>query len=153
MRFPKTAGKSTGLAGANQSPLSVQVAPSAKVGGTFEAHVTPRIALGVDMISGFAKAEVFMEIDTSGTIDLGVQAVGGKIDIVGKGKEDPEDISKVEGCLGINAAITARAGAQGSVFPFFDETAAFDFFKKEFQLFQVSSPFLPSYLFIYLFIY
>ena len=134
MRFPKTAGTSTGKALAKDGPLKLQVTPQIGLGGVFEGHVTPRIALGVDMISGLAKAEVFMEIDGKGSLDLGIQ--------VAKTVGAPG--TNVTGCIGLNAGITARAGAEGSVFPFFSKTANFDFFTKEFELFKVTCSILLS---------
>jgi len=130
MRFPpKQAGPSSGVATASKAPLKVEVSPQATIGGSFEGHITPRIALGVDMLNGLAKAEIFMETDVKGSIDLGVTLAK---------SAGANSTASVTGCVGLNSAITARVGAEGGVFPFFDRTTAFDIFTKEFALFKVS---------------
>lgn len=133
MRFPpkQTGPSAPSSASAVKAPLKVSVTPQLGIGGAFEGHITPRLALGVDMISGFAKAEVFLEADIKGGIELGIE-VAKNTAPANQGK-----LSSVSGCIGLTSAIKARAGAEGSITPFFDQVTGFDIFAKDFPLFKV----------------
>ena len=139
MRYPpKNAGPSSGSVAPvkGKSPITLSVAPSGTVGGAFEGHLTPRLALGVDMINGFAKAEVFMELDSKLGVDLGITAK--------KVLDTTAKPTNVEGCVTFSAGVGVKAGAEGQVFPFFDKTLAFNIFNKDFELHKVCVSIHPS---------
>ncbi|KAF4602956.1 hypothetical protein EYR38_003360 [Pleurotus pulmonarius] len=56
------------------TPLRLSASPSVKATGSIEAHIIPRLNLGVSVFDGAAGANVFLEFDTSAKAALSVNA-------------------------------------------------------------------------------
>ena len=142
MRFPKTAGPSDGDVKTERALLKLEVVPQVQVGGTVEGHLTPRVSLGVDLINGFSKANVFVDLDMTTTTTLGVQAQA----IASNAKDPKAKDAATSGvkngfsrCIQIDQAFDARAGTDGTIPGFFDKSTAIPIFSKKFELFKASS--------------
>lgn len=129
MRFPPSQGGSAADAVSNDAPLRMTINPEVGLSGSLEAHLTPRIGLGIDLISGFATAEVFLDVDVSGKASLNVEA-----SVVASTDSNPD--TSVRGCMDIDAGIAFRGGATGSVAGIFDGETTVDIFRRDFKLFQ-----------------
>lgn len=146
MRFPPKQGPSEGKVVAVNAPLTLDVSPQVELGGSLEGHLTPRLALGVDLLSGFARANVFVDVDMSGTLNMGVKAVAKATTAKpapANPATDPKSTANISGCVGLNSGIAARAGTDGVLPGFFDKTTAVPIFQKEFELFKVNLSMCP----------
>ncbi|KAG8808255.1 hypothetical protein FRC17_004032, partial [Serendipita sp. 399] len=84
MVFPQDQGESSGEATqANQNPLTLAIGGSAKLTGSVEAHLIPRVDLGVKVLSGAASASVFLQLDGYGALDMDLSIQGGASTTVG----------------------------------------------------------------------
>ncbi|KAG8775303.1 hypothetical protein FRC15_000633, partial [Serendipita sp. 397] len=77
MVFPQDQGTSNGQASQDQqNPLSLSIGGSAELFGTVEAHLIPRVDLGVKVLSGAASASVFLQLDGYGALDMNLKLQG-----------------------------------------------------------------------------
>ncbi|KAK0458142.1 uncharacterized protein EV420DRAFT_1270744 [Desarmillaria tabescens] len=56
------------------TPLELSVGAAVNATGTIEAHLIPRLNLGLSAFAGIAEANVFLELDASATLDLELDA-------------------------------------------------------------------------------
>ncbi|KAJ7859410.1 hypothetical protein B0H13DRAFT_2075217 [Mycena leptocephala] len=116
--MPPTEGKSTG--DATESNTAVDFGASFTPGdlnANADVHVIPSLEFGIDALAGFAKAEVFIQADADGSVDMNSTIA--------------EDFS-MDGCNGINV----NAGARGTFLKFFSNSTTIPIFNKRAQLFQ-----------------
>jgi len=60
----------------SDAPLQISVSPNVQAEAKLEAHVIPTIDIGMDAFGGKAQASVFLNLDASATLDLTVNAGG-----------------------------------------------------------------------------
>ena len=55
----------------------MSVGASASLKGQAAAHIVPRLAIGIDLLQGSAKATVFADVDGFAKLDFGLTAAAG----------------------------------------------------------------------------
>ncbi|KAK6981070.1 hypothetical protein R3P38DRAFT_3465266 [Favolaschia claudopus] len=85
-----------------------------------EVHVIPSLNFGIDAIGGFAKAQVFIEADADGRVDMN-STIG-------------TDLS-MDGCVKMSTGINVNAGARGTFLKFFSDATTIPIFNKRADLF------------------
>ncbi|KAK0235436.1 hypothetical protein EDD85DRAFT_773310 [Armillaria nabsnona] len=70
--FPPTDANAPGSGSFNtgDTPLKLSVGTAINATGTIEAHLIPRLNLGLSAFAGTVEANVFLELDASATLDL-----------------------------------------------------------------------------------
>ncbi|KAJ7865422.1 hypothetical protein B0H13DRAFT_2067834 [Mycena leptocephala] len=86
-----------------------------------DVHVIPSLEFGIDALAGFAKAEVFIQADADGSVDMNSTIA--------------EDFS-MDGCVTMSTGINVNAGARGTFLKFFSNSTTIPIFNKRAQLFQ-----------------
>ncbi|PVF92576.1 hypothetical protein CPB86DRAFT_841263 [Serendipita vermifera] len=78
MVYPPEEGNSNAQAsqGDGQNPLVLSIGGSASLTGTVQAHIIPRVDLGVSVLSGIASASVFLQLDGYGSLDMSLSVEG-----------------------------------------------------------------------------
>jgi hypothetical protein len=56
--------------------LTLSIGGSASLTGTVQAHIIPRVDLGVNVLSGLASASVFLQLDGYGSLDMSLSVEG-----------------------------------------------------------------------------
>jgi hypothetical protein len=125
-------------------------------------HLIPALTFGVDVLKGKAQADIFINLDTSATLDVSAK---GSIDIAktlnarstrlrrgsagvraARRLEETELVARqnlgaasadIEGCVAMGTGVSVNVGAKGQFFNFFNANTALALFKKDFQLFKV----------------
>ncbi|KAH8923602.1 hypothetical protein BT69DRAFT_1262291 [Atractiella rhizophila] len=116
----------------NPADLSLSVSPEATASGTLEFHLIPSISIGLDALS-IAKAEVFLNLDSSATLNANLAVTGPEINqnlSVPITASDPQ----FSGCLDIAAGLDVNAGASADFFDIFKKDATISLFSKDFQI-------------------
>ncbi|KAF8877432.1 hypothetical protein BD779DRAFT_1677327 [Infundibulicybe gibba] len=73
--FPLRQGQATsGSFNLGDTPLKLSASPAMKAAGSVEAHLIPSLNLGISAIGGTVKAEVFLALDASATMQLSLEA-------------------------------------------------------------------------------
>ena len=126
-----------------KAPLNLEVSPQVNVGGSLEGHLTPRVTLGVNLLNGLARADVFVDLDMSATTNLNIKAEATR-----GIKQAPPSSSTTgfvptasesfTGCVDVVSKIAVNAGIAGSIPGILDKTAAIPLFSKSFPLFKAS---------------
>jgi hypothetical protein len=98
------------------APLKITVTPTASITGNVEAHIIPRIDLGVEVLEGAGSATAFLGLDAWGKLDLGVSASAS----AGTGTGGSSASGSVQGCIDLNAGFDIPVGVQYSL-PFFGD--------------------------------
>lgn len=134
--FPSSANHQSGLTfNPGESPLKLSVDPKASATGTITAHLIPRVDLGISGMNGLAKATVFLNLDASATTTLSV--TGGASTEVSTSSSDNNGITtSVNGCADVGAGFDVNAGADGSFFGVFDQSASVALFSKKIDIFK-----------------
>lgn len=135
--FPSSANHQSGLTfNPGNSPLKLSVDPKASAGtGTITAHVIPRVDLGISGMNGLAKATVFLNLDASATTTFNV--TGETSTEVSTSDSDNNGITTaVNGCADVDAEFDVNAGADGSFFGVFNQSASVALFSKKISIFQ-----------------
>ncbi|RDB30203.1 hypothetical protein Hypma_010439 [Hypsizygus marmoreus] len=109
-------------------PLKVSVSPSLNSRATAEAHVIPRLDVGISAIGGAVKAAVYLDLDASASVVLTLNAAAN----TGTGGTS----ASVDGCVDADAGLNVHAGADGSFFGLFDKSTAVTLFSKQFDIYQ-----------------
>lgn len=82
-----------------------------------------------------ADASIFLDLDASATLDLGLDASAtGSV----CPKDEKSGSAEFAGCVDLKGGFSANAGAQGTFFDIFNENTQIPIVSKEFELFQVS---------------
>jgi len=61
--------------------LQLSLSPSAQANGSVSAHLIPTLNLGVSALNDVVKANVFLNLDTSATLQLSLEAAGAQSNI------------------------------------------------------------------------
>ncbi|KAH9475770.1 hypothetical protein JR316_0011329 [Psilocybe cubensis] len=81
--FPPNSNRpSGGSFNAGNTPLKLSASPNAKATGTLEAHLIPSLNLGLSALNDVAKASIFVELDGSASLTLGLEAAAEDIPIL-----------------------------------------------------------------------
>lgn len=116
--------------------LQLSVSPSVASKGVVEAHLVPKLDLGISALGG-AEATVFVELDSSASATL---TLNGKAN-VGATLEDNQASTSagasVDGCASVDGGIDVNAGADAAFFDLFDASTSVPLFTKKYQIFQV----------------
>ncbi|PBK81699.1 hypothetical protein ARMGADRAFT_1020065 [Armillaria gallica] len=85
--FPPTDGNAPGSGSFNtgDTPLKLSVGTAINATGTIEAHLIPRLNLGLSAFVGTAEANVFLELDASATLNLELDATAEANATIGNG--------------------------------------------------------------------
>ncbi|SJL12386.1 uncharacterized protein ARMOST_15812 [Armillaria ostoyae] len=85
--FPPTDSNAPGSGSFNagDTPLKLSVGAAINATGAIEAHLIPRLNLGVSAFDGTFKANVFLELDASATLDLELDAMAEANATIGDG--------------------------------------------------------------------
>ncbi|KAF8896682.1 hypothetical protein BD779DRAFT_1668426 [Infundibulicybe gibba] len=76
MRFPPSSSqRSTGAFRLGDIPLKLFVSPSVKATGGVEAHIIPRLNIGINAFGRTVSANAFLNLDASAKMTLGLEAV------------------------------------------------------------------------------
>ncbi|KAJ6488477.1 hypothetical protein C8R47DRAFT_1125605 [Mycena vitilis] len=120
--MPPTEGNSTGDAAESNTAVdfSASFTPG-DLNANADVHVIPSLNFGIDALAGFAKAEVFIEADADGSVDMNSTIA--------------EDFS-MDGCVTMSTGINVNAGARGTFLKFFSNSTTIPIFKKRATLFQ-----------------
>ncbi|KAL0959108.1 hypothetical protein HGRIS_014405 [Hohenbuehelia grisea] len=142
----------------------LSVGPSVSSTGRVEAHIMPRLALGLVGPGGIAKANLFVELDASTAVSVNLQAKG----LIGTKRgnkrfnavasrssvheDDDSDASDgallevsrrstsadigANGCVTFSADLAANIGADASFFGIFDGVRKHTIAHKSFEIFQ-----------------
>ncbi|KAI5116203.1 hypothetical protein M0805_006760 [Coniferiporia weirii] len=112
-------------------PLKLSVSPNVSSNATLEVHLIPTLNVGLSVFK--ASATVFLDVDTSATLDLGLEAgVNGSIDTGG----DTSASAEVDGCVNIGGGVSVDVGAEGSLPGLFDDSTQTSLLQKSFSFFQ-----------------
>lgn len=117
----------------NDTPLKLSVSPDVSTNTTLEAHLIPSLNVGLSAFGKLVSASVFLDLDTSATLDLGLEA-NATAAISTNGTKSAS--GSVDGCVDLKAGVGINVGAEGSFFGLFDPTAQLSLFQKDFDLFQ-----------------
>lgn len=75
VNFPPDSGSSSAQTSHVETPFSLSVNPATlSTTGTVGAHLIPRVEVGVNILSGLAKADVYLSLDASASLDLQLDA-------------------------------------------------------------------------------
>ncbi|KAJ7149609.1 hypothetical protein C8R46DRAFT_1309474 [Mycena filopes] len=85
-----------------------------------DVHVIPALTFGIDALGGFAKAEVFVQADADGSVDMNSTIA--------------DDFS-MDGCVIMSTGINVNAGARGTFLKFFSNSTTIPIFNKRVTLF------------------
>lgn len=111
--------------------------PKASAGtGTITAHVIPRVDLGISGMGGLAKATVFLNLDASATTTFNVTG-DTSIEVSTSDSDNNGITTAVNGCADVDAEFDVNAGADGSFFGVFNQSASVALFSKKINIFQV----------------
>ncbi|KAK0220849.1 hypothetical protein EDD85DRAFT_863679 [Armillaria nabsnona] len=85
--FPPTDGNApdSGSFNTGDTPLKLSVGTAINATGTIEAHLIPRLNLGLSAFAGTVEANVFLELDASATLDLELDATAEANATIGNG--------------------------------------------------------------------
>jgi len=134
--------------------LKLSVSPSVASKGIIEAHLIPRIDVGITVLSGIATATVYLDLDASAAVTLSLNATAQSnatvphSSAVSTTMSDPvarsdvaDKTGNVNGCVDVGAALDVNAGAQDKLFGIFDQSTKVNLFHKHFDLFTVRHQF------------
>ncbi|KAK0200009.1 hypothetical protein DFS33DRAFT_1267684 [Desarmillaria ectypa] len=85
--FPSNDDNASGSGSFNtgDTPLKLSIGSAVNATGTIEAHLIPRLNLGLSAFAGTVKANVFLELDASATLDLELDAMAEANATIGNG--------------------------------------------------------------------
>lgn len=111
--------------------------PKASATGTITAHVIPRVDLGISGMNGLAQATVFLNLDASATTTFSVTGEASADEVSTSDSDNNGITTSVNGCADVHAGFDVNAGADGSLFGVFDQSASVALFSKKINIFQV----------------
>jgi hypothetical protein len=95
-----------------------------------------QVSLGLDALSGVAKADVNLNFDASSTLGLQFDATATKS--VGTNSSQSDSAN---GCVDLSGGIAIDVGADADFFDLFDPSKQITLFSKNFDIFQVGLAF------------
>ena len=138
--------------------IKLDVGASATLTGRAEAHLIPRIDIGVEILNGLAQATVFANVDASAGLGFTLEAKTSGTPVDGTVGSPNVDFANFEssfgGSVGLDLGVSINVGAEAalgtsaptplSLFqteslpePFFNTDANFEVFQRTFPLFEV----------------
>ncbi|KAJ6531433.1 hypothetical protein DFH09DRAFT_140245 [Mycena vulgaris] len=121
----------------NNSPLNFSVSPELASSATLDAHIIPGLDFGITAIGGIATATVFVDLDTSSTMTLSLDAAANASgNVTTKGAAVSSTSASLDGCVDIGAGLAIDAGADGAFFGLFDFAPTTNLFTKNFDFFK-----------------
>ncbi|KAK0473466.1 hypothetical protein IW261DRAFT_1342652 [Armillaria novae-zelandiae] len=144
--FPPTDANAPGSGSFNagDTPLKLSVGTAINATGTIEAHLIPRLTLGISAFT--AKADVFLELDASATLNLELDATAEANATIGDGSTSTDASSasvstdtnaSVSGCFSVNSGLDVNIGAEGNFFNVIKDGVSLTLFNTNFDLFKV----------------
>ncbi|RDB30162.1 hypothetical protein Hypma_012361 [Hypsizygus marmoreus] len=109
-------------------PVKLSVAPSLASTATANAHIIPRLDIGINALGGAVTAAVFLDLDASATVVLTLNAAASG----GSGGTS----GSVTGCVDADAGLNVHAGADASFFGIFDKTTQVSLYSRSFDIYQ-----------------
>ncbi|RDB30165.1 hypothetical protein Hypma_012365 [Hypsizygus marmoreus] len=135
---PSPNSPSDGSFSPGNRPLKLSVSPSLASKAIVTAHLIPRLDIGVSALGGVAEATVFLDLDTSASVTMTLNAAanaGASVE-TSTGDVTSGASGGIDGCVKAGAALNVNAGAEGSFFGIFDKSTQVPLFGKEFEVFQ-----------------
>jgi len=83
--------------------------------GSFEAHLTPRLEFGVDILGGTARAGVFADLDTSARLELSLQAKANGTSVANPNVDLSTFKASLDGSVRVDSNVSFNVGARGSL--------------------------------------
>ncbi|KAF9451431.1 hypothetical protein P691DRAFT_773101 [Macrolepiota fuliginosa MF-IS2] len=137
--FPKSSTLSSGVGvSPGSSALALSVNPSLASRTYVEAHIQPRIEVGIDAIAGAATATVFLNVDAhaDATLSLDAAAVITPREETANVEVDSRAVTaRVTGCVDVNAGLNIYAGADASFFSLFDKSTSVTLYNKSWDIY------------------
>ncbi|KAA1475907.1 hypothetical protein DENSPDRAFT_452584 [Dentipellis sp. KUC8613] len=133
LEFPPGKASSSGNFGPSDNNFALSASPELAGSASLTAHLIPTLTVGIDVLSGLASANVFVNLDASATLALNGSASGTASVASGGAKSGS---GTAQGCVDVSTGLNAHAGADASLFSFFDKTTQVTLFNKNFDLFQ-----------------
>ncbi|KAH7097155.1 hypothetical protein BKA62DRAFT_643693 [Auriculariales sp. MPI-PUGE-AT-0066] len=136
--FPQNSGASKASAIQTLTPLVVSLDPTATATGVVTAGLTPRLSVGIDILSGLAEATVYLDVTASAELDLNIEGhahAEAPID-VGTGEVDTSATGGASGCASLDVGVDITVGARGAIPPIFDEEISYTIYAKHIEVFN-----------------
>jgi hypothetical protein len=99
--------------------IKLDVGASATVTGLVEAHLIPRLDLGVTILNGVAEATVFANVDASATLDFNFNAQASGTPVDGTVGDPTIDFKNFEssfgGSVGMDLGVLINVGAEAAL--------------------------------------
>ncbi|TFY62936.1 hypothetical protein EVG20_g6519 [Dentipellis fragilis] len=130
LEFPPGQSSSSGTFGPSDNNLDLSVSPDLSGSASVSAHLIPQLNIGLDVLS-IASANIFLDLDASATLSVngslkGNEAVGGIL----------TGATSADGCADVSTGLNVHAGADASLFGFFNPSTQVSLFSKNFDLFD-----------------
>jgi len=138
--FPASEGKSSATVNSKDLPVKLNVGSSTTLTGRAEAHLIPRLDIGVSILNGAANATVFADVDASAGLDFTLDAKTTSTPVsgtVGKANIDFKNINtSFGGSVGMDVGVSINVGAGAALEPFFGQNVNLQVFQKTFPVFE-----------------
>lgn len=99
--------------------IKLNVGASATLTGRAEAHVIPRLDIGVKILNGAAQATVFADVDASTGLDFTLDAKAEGTPVNGTASDPNFDLKNVEssfgGSVGMDLGVAINVGAEAAL--------------------------------------
>ncbi|KAF7422417.1 hypothetical protein PC9H_010573 [Pleurotus ostreatus] len=130
-------------------PLSISLSPSLSSTASLEAHIIPKLAIGVNGLGN--KADIFVDLDSKATAKATIKASAKAVINAREEQEDTRSLAvrqtvtktpantaetSVDGCVDVSAGLSVNVGAEASFLGLFDKENKLEFPVKNFSLFQ-----------------
>lgn len=134
------------------SALSISLSPSLSSTASLEAHIIPKLAIGVNGLGN--KADIFVDLDSKATAKATIKASAKAVINAREEQEDTRSLAvrqtvtktpantadtSIDGCVDISAGLSVNVGAEASFLGLFDKENKLEFPVKNFSLFKVNS--------------
>ncbi|KAJ8515528.1 hypothetical protein ONZ45_g7073 [Pleurotus djamor] len=154
--FPPGAGPSTQKdTKPKDTPLKLSASADVSAKGSIEFHAIPALKLGISVLAGKAKADVYLNADAYAKFGIDAQAslkhrslereLNDKLYIppydhvaramMARAQQEKDGIT-FNGCVDLKGGIGLGGGAEGDIFGLWKGDKHFNFFTKEFQIFK-----------------
>jgi hypothetical protein len=99
--------------------IKLDVGASATLTGRAEAHLIPRLTLGVEILNGKAKADVFAKVDASAGLDFTLEAKASATPVNGTVGDVNVNLDNIDtsfgGSVGMDLGVTISVGAEAAL--------------------------------------
>lgn len=123
------------------------MSPSLSSTASLEAHIIPKLAIGVNGLGN--KADIFVDLDSKATAKATIKA---SAKAVVNARDEPHSLAarqavtktpantaeaSIDGCVDVSAGLSVNVGAEASFLGLFDKENKLEFPVKNFSLFKV----------------